>query len=126
MEDMYNNLEVVQQIAPGTITSDTTSDNAVDLQGFNGALFVIEVGTVTDGTYDIEIQESDDDSSYSAVDDSDLQGDEATGIDGSGIYKIGYLGSKRYVQVSITASDTTDGADISAVAVKGAPIHAPV
>ena len=76
-------------------------------------MVVIDVGLWTDGTHTFEVQESDDDTSYTAVAAADLQGtepvvDDAT--DDAQVYELGYLGSKRYLRAISTVASATTGA----------------
>jgi len=125
--DLYNNLSVAQSLAPAARTADENGAG-VDLQGFHGAMVVVHTGAITDGTHTIEVQESDDDSTYTAVADADLQGSEpAIGVaDDNKIYKIGYMGTKRYIRAVVTVAGATTGGVYDAVVVRGAPRKAPV
>jgi hypothetical protein len=97
-------LSGVVSLAPAAYTSD--ADGAgVDLQGYDGgALVVLAVGDWTDGTHAVAVEESDDDSTYTAVAADDLDGSfsalDAAGDD-STVQLVGYLGSSRYVRVSV-------------------------
>ena len=51
----------VTQIAPQALTSSPSDGADVDLQDANGATFMIQVGTWTDGTFTFEFEEADDD-----------------------------------------------------------------
>ncbi len=42
------------------------------------------------------------------------------------IYRLGYIGSKRYIRVAVTVSGATSGAVYGASIVRGAPRSAPV
>jgi len=125
--DLYNNLSVAQSLAPAARTADENGAG-VDLQGFHGAMVVVHTGAITDGTHTIEVQESDDDSTYTAVADADLQGSEpAIGVaDDNKIYKIRYMGTKRYIRAVVTVAGATTGGVYDAVVVRGAPRKAPV
>lgn len=128
MIDLYNNFKAVQSLKPATRTSSENGDG-VDLQGFHAAMIVIDAGAWTDGTHVFEIQESSDDSNYSAVTAGDLQGAEPTISSDAGddqIYRLGYKGSKRYLRVAVTVSGVTSGAVYGASIVVGHPRKAPV
>jgi len=125
--DLYNNLSVAQSLAPAARTADENGAG-VDLQGFHGAMVVVHTGAITDGTHTIEVQESDDDSTYTAVADADLQGSEPAigAADDNKIYEIGYMGTKRYIRAVVTVAGATTGGVYDAVVVRGAPRKAPV
>lgn len=109
--------------------------NAVDGRGYNSVTYHVFTGTVTDaGTaagITWELQESDDDSTYTAVADADLIGSESDlaitsdDSDDAVIGKIGYIGTKRYTKLIPTGTAGTN-AEVKAVAVLGLPDNAPV
>lgn len=126
--DMKNNLSVAQSITPAAYTADTNGAG-VDLANFGGALVIIDAGVDTDGSHTFEVQESDDDSTYTAVADADLIGTEpvvAAPADGDQIYRIGYVGSKRYIRVATTVTGTTTGAVYGASVVRSGARKAPI
>lgn len=123
MKDLYNNQTSVQSLKPAARTA-SANGTGVDISSYEGAMAVIDVGAWTDGSHTFELQESDDDSTYTAVAAADLQGTEPV-VDGAPdddqIYELGYLGSKRYLRVATTVSGTTTGAVYSASIVRGHP-----
>lgn len=124
--DIYNNCAEVQSIAPAAHTEDVTGA-AADLQGFGGALVLISAGAWTDGTHTFEVQDSDDNSTFTAVDAKHLQGTEPV-IDGATdddqVYAIGYTGHNRYLRVVATVEGATDGAIYGAVILRTHPNRA--
>ncbi|MFR0354164.1 hypothetical protein [Streptomyces sediminimaris] len=115
MKDAYNNLLTLSSLTPAAYTA-STNGTTVDRAGdnlFQDALVAIPVGTVTDGTHTFEVQESDDDTTWSAVADEHLQGTEpaVTSATDQTVYEIGYKGSKRYLRVvtTVTGSPATGG-----------------
>jgi hypothetical protein len=128
MKDLYNQQSPAQSLAPAARTASANGVGA-DLQGFEGALVVIDAGAWTDGSHTFEVQESDDNSTFTAVADDDLQGTEPVvdaAAEGGQVYKLGYLGTKRYVRVAATVSGTTTGAVYGAAVVRGFPRKSPV
>ncbi len=131
MQSIKENLEVVQHLAPAVYKTNQTP-NGVDLAGHYSAMAEISVAAVTDGTFAFELQESDvEGSGYAAVADADLIGTEPTGVTtGSGdstVYRVGYMGNKRYLKVVVTVSGSpATGAGLSVNILKGRPRHAPV
>ncbi len=93
-----------------TIDSDTDGAS-VDLKDAEGNLILVATGTMTDGTHEIQIEESDDDATWSAVADADLIGSEPS--IGSGdddmLYKLAYTGGKRYIRVTSNVSGAGTG-----------------
>jgi hypothetical protein len=129
--DVYNNISVVQALAPIAVAADDTG-SAIDLAGYNSAEIVWAVGVVTDGTYAIEIQESATTTSgdFAAVAAADLIGTEKTGVtttNDNAVYVVGYKGSKRYIRYVITETSAgSTGGVMSILVLKGKAAHAPV
>lgn len=137
MRDIKTNLSVVRVIDPDTFTADKTCDADIDLQGYEGCLVIVNVGASGDtlsGTvyWSLELEESDDDSTYTDVAAADMIGDNAGGsgqfaliddpAEDDTVYSVGYIGSKRYLRVILNATGThTNGTPIGAVAVRGLP-----
>lgn len=125
--DIYSNVGSVQSLAPAARTA-SASGSSADLQNFDGALIVIAAGAWTDGSHTFEVQESDDDATFTAVADADLQGSEpvvsSAGTAGQ-VYEIGYVGNKRYIRVIATVASATVGAAYGALIVRGHPNVAP-
>ena len=124
MRDLKDSFSVDQSLKPAAAHTSSPTCTSSDLQGFGGALVVINPGVITDGTHTPKLQESDDDSSYSDVAAADLVGSFAA-IASSTAQKVGYVGIKRYVKLVITVSGTTSGGFYSAVTLKGLPSLGP-
>ena len=132
--DQKNNLSIANAFDIQTISSDTTTaGDIIDMQGFEALTFVFQTGTVTDGDYTVLIEEGDaaNLSDAAAVADSDLIGTEADAsftadTDDNAVSSIGYRGGKRYVRLSIVSTNTSSGAVVGAIAVKGKPATAKV
>jgi len=132
---VYNSVLVQQSVTAANRTNGTVNGTAIDLwsntvgrQVFKGALAVVQTGTITDGTHTVEVQESDDNSTFAAVADADLQGTEpAIGASNDNVvYEIGYRGTKRYLRVTVVTSGATTGGTFGAVLVLGLPRRLPV
>lgn len=100
------------QVPQAAYTADQAPANGLDVHLFNARGIVIDLGTWTDGTFAFDVEESDDDSTYTSVDASDLSMtpptiDDAT-TDGDQ-YKITYSGTKKYIRgvVTVTGSPAT-------------------
>lgn len=142
MRDLKTILEV--PAAATLVAKNRTADEngaGVDLQGFEGAVFLINVGAegdVPSGTLfaDYEAEESTDDVTYTDVANADLinESGENAGtmvrIDAAAeapkSYLVGYIGTKRYVRCvyNITGTHTT-GTPASVDVIKGFPRKAP-
>ncbi len=124
-----------------SITSTQTSPG-VDLQGFDGALVQMILGTYTSGTLTPVIEESADNSTFTTVANADLiawsatsatdhtpvrvGNAQATAISSAGTainWRIGYIGNKRYIRLTSTSSSSNMLFD--AVIIAGRPRIAP-
>ena len=128
MRDIKNNLDAVGSIDPASITA-STNGSGVDLRDFDGAMVVFQAGTADTGsgneTYTPSLEESDDNSVYTAVAASDLEG--ALGnMTANSVQRVGYKGAKRYVRAVLTLGGTTPSIDASALVVRGLPHHTPL
>ena len=140
-KDLANNLLMTQVLDPAT-TSATVNTAGLDMKGATGGMINVLIGESGDTLsstvkWDLILQDSDDDSSYSAVTsntdvsfaDVDSNGIFATidaAAEDDASYAIGYNGAKRYVRVACTKTGThTNGTPIGAVGIT-MPIHRPV
>ena len=147
MQDLKNNIGVVQSLAPAARDADANG-TGVDLQGFESATVVIDMGAEgitlsTTNKIEIELEHSDDDSTYTDVTQSDItNGTIAAGgiwlkIDGTGtagtsgnpdstgtVTQVGYVGGKRYIRGVIAKTGThSNGTPIGLLVVKGNALH---
>ena len=110
----------------GTVSTTQTPTNGVDLQGLASAEIVVDIGAVTNianspqPSWTFALQHSDTvNSGFAAVEATDavLPDGAALGANGvfatvddaaedDAIYRIGYIGNKRYVRVVATAANT--------------------
>ena len=140
--DLYNNLTVEQCITAEVLTAD--ADGAgIDLQGYEGCLFVANVGVSGDTLsgaviIELELEESDDDSTYTDVADADMIGAVAGTNDGCWAFiddpaeddvvvKAQYLGKLQFVRAVVNVTGThSNGTPISVTAEKIAYKYPPV
>lgn len=132
-QDLLQETEEVLAFNVQSIASDTTTNgNNVDMQFYQSVMFTFFTGSYTDGDYEPQLQEADDDGTgspgtWSDVADADLlptgTGQEAARSLGAAnaIDQIGYRGNKRWLRLNIVSTGTTTGATVGAVAVKGHP-----
>ena len=129
MQDISKELNLSIALNATAISSNTTTAGAaIDLQGYEALLLEIRSHAWTDGTYTPLVRESDDNSTYTDVADDDLtilEADAAIGAANT-VKKIGYVGHKRYVKLSIVSTGVTSGANIGATAIRGHARHNPV
>jgi hypothetical protein len=119
MKDLHNNIHPVPGIVPAAARADNTPiiSTIVDTQGFLSCEFVLVTGTNTDtnATFAVLVEDGDaaNLSDATAVVDTELLGTEAqagfTFADDNVTRKIGYVGSKRYVRVTVTPSGNDAG-----------------
>lgn len=111
--DIKNSLDVVTTLTPAARTAAATG-TAVDLANYDAAAVVITTGTVANGAFAVEVQESDaSGSGYTAVANADLDGTEPATLTASTVTVIGYHGIKRYLRVVTTGTaDASFGATV--------------
>ena len=99
----------------------TVNGTGVDLTGtanfFRTAMLLVIAGAVTDGTHTFKLQESDDNSTFTDVGASDLQGSltAVTTANQNAVQRQSYTGSKRYLRAVVTTATATTGATTAAV-----------
>jgi hypothetical protein len=128
MKDLKNKLDILASMGPAVYTT-SQNGTGVDLRGFDGAVAVFESGIVdnvdTDETYTPKVQESDDNSTFTDVASTDLEGTFAPMVDNE-IQRVGYKGSKRYIRSVMTLAGTTPSFAGRASVIRGIPLQAPV
>lgn len=114
------------------ITTDTTTaGNIIDTADFDGGVNITLLsGVYTDGTYDVLIEDGNDSglSDAVAVVDDLLTGEDPISSNTpevqaqisatNEIKKIGYVGAKRYIRLSVVSTATTSGATLGAIVEK--------
>lgn len=134
--DLHNNIHPLVGIAPVAARTDNTAivSNIVDTAGYGSCEFVIVTGTNTDAnaTFAVLVEDGDQAnlSDNAAVADTFLLGTEAlagfTYADDAETRKIGYVGNKRYVRVTVTPSGNDSGnIFLAGVWLLGHPVDAP-
>lgn len=127
--DIKNQVSVAQSIAPGNHTSGDSTGSGVDLANFDAAVVVLDVGTVSDGAFSIEVQDAADDGSgspdtWEAVADDDLDGSEPGTLSADTVTEIGYHGRRRHLRV-VATDGGTGNADFGASVVRALPRNKP-
>lgn len=129
-KDIHNNLHFVPLITPIAARTDNTAivSAIIDLAGYESAEFVLVTGANTDVNATFAVLVEDDTvvgfGTAAAVDDKFLLGTEAgasfTFADDGECRKIGYVGPKRFVRVTVTPTGNDSGnIFIAGVAVLG-------
>ena len=125
MQDLVNNIGAVTSIAPAVLAA-TTNGSGVDLLPCNSVAFVITTGAIVGSAVMVpKLQESDDNSTFTDVAASDLQGTFPAALAASSTIKVGYKGFKRYVRPVLTLSSGTSIA-AAVVAIRGDNAKRPV
>lgn len=134
MRDLANHLSVKRAISPVSISDNSPLvSQIVDLSGFDKAMFAIVTGSIADAdaTFTVLVQHGNDPALSDAADvpDSQLTGTEAAAgfkFDSDDqTRKIGYVGPKRYLRLTITPANNTGAALISAVAILSGSRYTP-
>ena len=133
--DLHNNILMKRAISPVVVTNNTAQvSQIIDTRGFQSLEFVIDTGTISDAdTTIVALVEDGDNSALSdaaAVVDAELLGTEAAASfqfdDDDEVRKIGYIGNKRYVRLTLTPANNTGNIPVSAMAILANPYDAPV
>jgi hypothetical protein len=132
LRDLYSNLKVIAATVAAPTDNTAIASPIVDTRDYQSVLFVVQSGTLADAdaTFAAVMAESADSgmSGSNAVADEDMIGLEADVTldfaDDNFEGKIGYIGNKRYAQLTITPSANASAAPISIVAL-GVPHRLP-
>lgn len=128
MRDLHNSIEVRRLISPTRVADNTAQvSQIIDLANRDEVELVILTGTIADADTTFVVLVEDGDaanlSDAAAVADEFLLGTEAGAAfafgDDDEWRKIGYIGGKRYLRLTITPANNTGNADIAAVAILG-------
>lgn len=134
MKDMHNHLDPQQSLISAVRTA-TADGVTVDLQGFEGAMFSVDLGTMggsSSPTETFKFQESDaSGSGFADVAVGDLgsgaQPAAITTANDNTIIKDSYLGAKRYVRIIISAvGGTSPSLPCAGSIVRGFGRHQPI
>lgn len=125
IRDIHNNTEDVRAISPVSVGDNTAEvSEIIDMQGNNSLEFIIATGSLAAAaaTFAVLIEHGDDSglSDAAAVTDDMLLGTEAEAsfdqADDDTTKRIGYIGDKRYVRMTITPTGNDAAALFGAVA----------
>ncbi len=132
MRDLSSNLHFKQAFPPvaAVTTNAVQTSTILDTLAFGGAVLALVIGALTGTSYTLAFSESNDPAMAGAntVAATDLVGTAAlasfTGTDPNECRKIGYIGSKRYVQATVTPAGNTS-LFLAGMWVQGHPAIAP-
>lgn len=143
MYDLSNSISPAISLA-AAVRNAAANGTGVDLQGYESATIIVDVGaegdTLSGSVYfEVSLEHSDDNSTFTDCAQADIiDGTIASGgiflkLDGTAggdpdttglIYRVGYVGGKRYVRVVLAKTGThTNGTPIGAMVVKGHARH---
>lgn len=139
MRDLYSNVKAVRSISPVAVGTTGTGKTGtiVDRLGYDSVTIIADYGsiTATNATLTLTVLEGDATGAMTSVADANLIGTEAaagiaagtprtSGSNKNVSKKIGYKGTKRYVQAKIV-STITAGTPVAATVLLGHPHSAP-
>lgn len=145
LKDLHNNIKCSRGISPTAAVTDNTAfvSQIVDTAGFGSCEFVGIVGSIADAdvTFTVLVEDGDDSglSDNAAVADVHLLGTEAgtvtsgAAVSGAAVgfaddnktFKIGYVGPKRYVRVTITPANNSGNIFLAGMWIQGHPRKSP-
>lgn len=143
MQDMKNNIKVVSGITPALAQKTDANGTTIDRLGFDSCTVAVYMGasgdTLSGSVYaEFKLEESDNGSVWSAVAEKHMIGALAGTTTGAFakvddpaeddlVYKVGYVGAKRYVRAVVDVTGThTNGFPLAIVGILGNPLFAPV
>lgn len=128
MSDIKSNIKVMPSIAPASLAA-AANGSGVDLRGFGSACVEFNAGAIggTTPSFTFEVQESDDNATFTAVAAAELQGSApVVTTTNAGVTVVGYLGAKRYIRaVAKTVTGTSPTLLCAASVVMGHPALLP-
>lgn len=128
MFDLHDNIGTGVGLAISSITTNTATAGAIiDTRGYNAMELSFLSGTITDGTYAVTINESND-AGMAGPTTATVLGTLPSFVaaDDNVVKRVGVLASKRYVQATVTSTGVTTGGTMSAQYILGRPDAAPV
>jgi hypothetical protein len=133
MRDMSNNVHLQPAFAPKAAVTDNTAQvsSVCTTTGFDSITLAFITGTNADAdaTFTLLIEDSPDNSTYTAVADAYLNGTEVLGsydfADDGECRKIGYTGNQKYVRATITPANNTGNMFVGGMWVCGKASRAP-
>ncbi len=146
MRDLHNNVLPVRAVQVQTISGSALASGDLDLQGFNAAEILVDFGDIDEmggsplggAQIAVKLEHADDDGTgaagaYGDVGVADVIGPAsvtagvvATLTDDTALHRVGYVGGKRFVRVTLTPSGLSNGGPVGCWLLKGRPLHAPV
>jgi len=117
MRKLFDNVKAVASLVPAVRTSDANG-TGIDTQGYNDGMIVVSAGDIdlanSDETYVIELEESDDNSTFTDVAGHDIS---ITADNQVGVKRVSELNvaRKRYLRAVCNVGGTTPSFPVAAV-----------
>jgi hypothetical protein len=133
MRDIANHLNLQPAFAPKAAVTDNTAQvsSVCTPGGFGSVMLALITGTDADAdaTFTLLIEDSPDNSTFTAVDDAYLTGTEVLGsytfADDGVCRKIGYVGTQPYLRATVTPANNTGNMFLGGVWILGNPSRQP-
>lgn len=107
MRDLYSDIGAVLALAPA-VQAAAIAGPAVELRGNLAVAFALTTGAIAgSGDFGATLQESDDGTTWANVDAAQVQSNAPATLAASSAYRMGYLGWKRFVRLSLTKASGT-------------------
>lgn len=135
MKDLYNKLSIQRAISPVSVADNTAQvSQIIDRRGYEAVLFAILLGSIADAdmtsTILLEHGDAANLSDAAAVSDDDMLGTELLAAfqfdSDNGTKKLGYIGTKRYLRLTVTPVNNASAMLIAACAILGHAAQEPV
>lgn len=123
IRDLVQKTKVAASVSPQVLTDGTVEGATVDTQNYDSAVCHVVTGTVTDGTHVPSLEDSPDDSTWTAVAAADLTGafTDVVAANDDEVQEVGYIGLERYLRAKVVTTGATTGALYAATIVLGDP-----
>ncbi len=127
--ELYHSVKVLPALAPA-VRNATTNGSNVDTLFFESCLFVVDVGTRTDGTHALKLQEAPDNGSgapgaWTDVAAADMIGAFTADVASNTPQNVAYIGRLRWVRIVATVTPGATGAAYGALAILSHARHEP-
>jgi hypothetical protein len=135
MRDLFSNIQISRAISPVSVADNTPQvSQIIDRQGFNSLVFALALGSLADAdaTFTVLVQHG---SAANLSDAADVPDDMLNGTEANASFtfaaddstrKIGYVGDRRYVRLTITPASNASAAVLAAVAILGGAEQRPL